>query len=158
MVLYSSLHFIFYVLDSKFTFHNTTLRFHDSKFEFLFSNSSSHFIFSVHDSTIEFHNATSLFQISIARSSHVALSQFNERHPLNILCKFQRKSAVLMRAQINMAENPTWFQWQSYTTARDHLDDLLTTVNQSSTALENIRDPLVAFTQRSGDTMKIPNL
>ena len=82
MVLYSSLHFIFYVLDSKFAFHNTTLRFHDSKFEFLFSNSSSHFIFSAHDSTMEFHNATFLFQISIAHSNHVALSQFNERHPL----------------------------------------------------------------------------
>lgn len=147
MVLYSSLHFIFCVLDSKFTFHNTTLRFHDSKFEFLFSNSSSHFIFCAHDSTIEFHNATFLFPILIARSSHVALSQFNERHPLIILCKFQRKSAVIMRAQINMAENPTWFQWQSYTI-----------VNQASTALENIRDPLAAFTQRSGDTMKIPNL
>ena len=116
MALYSSLHFFFSVLDSILEFQNATSQFHDAKFEFLFSNSSSHFIFSVHYSTLEFHKATSQFQnstelpsrrtFSVQRTSlthvtQVPLSTFDIRMNGS---PFQRKPAVFMRTQINMAE------------------------------------------------------
>lgn len=94
MVLNSSLHFIFYVLDSIFEFHNATLLFHDTKFEFLFSNASSHFISSVHDPTLEFHNATFVFEISVAPQSRCTFS-FNECHPLRV-CASSKGNPLLL--------------------------------------------------------------
>ena len=148
MVLYSSLHFIFCVLDSKFTFHNTTLRFHDSKFEFLFSNSSSHFIFCAHDSTIEFHNATFLFPISIARSSHVALSH-----------SVQRTSPAHYFVQVPKEIRCSYAGANQYG-GKPNVDPMAILHHSKSgiNGLRKHRDLLVAFTQRSGDTMKIPNL